>query len=93
MTLQLIAFITIKNTSNIAILLFFFLGYPLRPAMTHQLLQATHSGVYRMSHEGVLSEKTLTTWQQELTEEQIKDIEDVCGALMDKLKYKKVIDI
>ena len=66
-------------------------GYPLRPAMTHQLLQATHSGIYRMSHEGVLSEKTLTTWQQELTEEQIKDIEEVCGALMDKLQYKKVM--
>ncbi len=67
-----------------------FSGYPLRPAMTQQLLQATHSGVYHTSLEGVLSEDTLTTWQQELTSGQIRDIETVCGELMEKLKYRKM---
>ncbi|XP_072014068.1 dermatan-sulfate epimerase-like protein [Amphiura filiformis] len=82
----------VMDSQGSAEVVYDFIGYPLRPAMIHQLLQATHSGVYRTSYEGVISEETLTVWQQELTDEQIKDIETVCGELMDKLKYKKIMD-
>ena len=55
--------------------------------MTHQLLQATHSDIYRIPYEGIISQATLTDWKQELAEYQIKDIEEVCGPLMEKLGY------
>ena len=62
-------------------------GFPLRPIATHQLLQATHSDVYRTPHEGVISQDTPTLWQKELSTDQVTDIERVCEELMTVLRY------
>ncbi|XP_072014069.1 dermatan-sulfate epimerase-like protein [Amphiura filiformis] len=80
----------VSNGENTANLVYKFIGFPLPPTMTHQLLQATNSDIYKIEYEGVISQTTVTRWQQDLAEHQIGDIEEVCGQLMEKLGYTQM---
>ncbi|XP_077993825.1 dermatan-sulfate epimerase-like protein [Glandiceps talaboti] len=66
-----------------------FIDMPVRPVVTHQMLQATRSDVYTIPYLGVIGQDSLHQWKTQLTIDQIRDIEEICSVLMTDLGYTK----
>ncbi|XP_062501207.1 dermatan-sulfate epimerase-like protein [Corticium candelabrum] len=60
--------------------IFSHLGVPFPMAVEHKLLQVTKTSLYR--------QQSTDSWKQQLSNRQIKDIENICADVMTKLNYK-----
>ncbi|XP_053252591.1 dermatan-sulfate epimerase-like protein [Podarcis raffonei] len=70
-----------------------FLGIPLSPASLNQILFATSTNLFYLPYEGEVSPASIQAWRHEMPREEIKQIEDICLTLMDRLGYPKFTDL
>ena len=70
----------VDNPLQTAEIIYSYLGLSLPMAVEHRLLQMTKTGLN--------GHPSTTSWRQQLTSSQVRDIEETCGAAMAKLKYK-----
>ncbi|KAJ7338644.1 hypothetical protein JRQ81_012546 [Phrynocephalus forsythii] len=68
---------------------FAFLGIPLSPASLNQILFATSTNLFYLPYEGEISPVSIHAWRHSMPPEEIKQIEDICWTLMDRLGYPK----
>ncbi|XP_077868080.1 LOW QUALITY PROTEIN: dermatan-sulfate epimerase-like protein [Saccoglossus kowalevskii] len=66
-----------------------FLDMPVRPMVTHQLIQAAKTGAFAIPYLGVVNQDSTQLWKKHLSTDQIQDIEHICSSLMKQFKYKK----
>ncbi|XP_076186167.1 dermatan-sulfate epimerase-like protein [Aptenodytes patagonicus] len=71
---------------------FAFLGIPLPPASLNQILFATSTSLFYLPYEGEISPSSIHAWKQNMPNEEIRQIEDICCSLMDHLGYPKFIE-
>lgn len=77
-----------KTTERI----FAFLGIPLSPASLNQILFATSTNLFYLPYEGEISPTRTNVWKQNLPRDEIKLVESICGTLMERLGYPKLVD-
>ncbi|KAM4705271.1 dermatan-sulfate epimerase-like protein [Rhinophrynus dorsalis] len=76
-----------KTTEEI----FHFFGIPLSPASLNQIMFASSTNLFYLSHEGEISPASLDTWKYNMPREEIQLIEEICWTLMDQFGYTKFI--
>lgn len=72
----------VDNPVRTAQIIYSYLGLLLPMSVEHRLLQMTKSNVFGHPN---------TSWRQQLSTTQVRDIEDICGAAMALLNYNKDI--
>ncbi|XP_053106659.1 dermatan-sulfate epimerase-like protein [Hemicordylus capensis] len=78
---------------KVAEAIYAFLGIPLSPASLNQILFATSTNLFYLPYEGEISPASIHAWQRKMPREEIKQIEDICSSLMDRLGYPKFTDL
>lgn len=68
-----------------------FIGVPVAPAAINQLAFATSTNLYHLIYEGDISPAKINAWRENMAPDQIRLIEHVCGAVMDRLEYKRYV--
>ncbi|XP_022534876.2 dermatan-sulfate epimerase-like protein [Astyanax mexicanus] len=66
-----------------------FLGIPIAPAALNQLAFATSTNLYNLAYEGDISPEKINIWRENLDNDKIRLIEDICWPLMETLGYKR----